>query len=50
MYGALDLGRMVSDAYWKEDKLEDIVKYCERDVIATANVMLRLGNHQVIKN
>lgn len=43
-------GSMVSDAYWKEDKLEDIVKYCERDVIATANVMLRLGNHQVIKN
>jgi predicted PolB exonuclease-like 3'-5' exonuclease len=42
-------GSMVSDAYWKEGKLDEIAEYCERDVIATANAILRLGNFQLIK-
>tara|TARA_B100000963_G_scaffold334854_1_gene328423 strand:- start:3596 stop:4315 length:720 start_codon:yes stop_codon:yes gene_type:complete len=42
-------GSMVSDAYWLEDRLEDIVKYCEKDVIATANVVLKLGNYNIIE-
>lgn len=42
-------GSMVSDAYWLEDRLGDIVKYCEKDVIATANVVLKLANHNIIE-
>jgi len=41
-------GSMVSEAYWKQDKIDEIVKYCEKDVIATANVVLRMSNQQII--
>jgi len=43
-------GSMVSNAYWVEDRLDDIVKYCERDVIATANVVLKLGGFNIIED
>jgi len=33
-------GSQVSDAYW-DGRLDEIVRYCERDVIATAQVYLR---------
>ena len=41
-------GSMVSNAYWNEGKLKEIVEYCERDVIATANVMLKLAGYELI--
>lgn len=41
-------GSMVSEAYWKQDRLDDIVTYCEKDVVATANVVLRMSNQQLI--
>ena len=34
-------GSMVSQAYW-EGKIEEIKDYCEKDIVATARVMLRL--------
>jgi predicted PolB exonuclease-like 3'-5' exonuclease len=43
-------GSMVSEAYWKHDQLDDIVTYCEKDVVATANVVLKLANQKIIEN
>lgn len=42
--GEMD-GSMVGQAYWKEQRLEDIRHYCERDVVTVAQVYLRL--HQL---
>lgn len=41
-------GSMVSDAYWNQGKLKEIVEYCERDVLATANVVLKLGGFSLV--
>ncbi len=38
-------GSQVGHAYWQKNKLEDIRHYCERDVLAVAQVYLRL-NHK----
>lgn len=42
-------GSQVTHAYWKEDRLNDIVKYCEKDIFATANVFLKLALHDSIE-
>jgi DNA polymerase elongation subunit (family B) len=34
-------GSMVQDVYYKENNLQRIVEYCQRDVVVTANVILR---------
>jgi predicted PolB exonuclease-like 3'-5' exonuclease len=34
-------GSQVSQVYWQENNLSRIVEYCRRDVIATAQIMLR---------
>ena len=34
-------GSMVQDVYYKENNLPRIVEYCQRDVVVTANVILR---------
>lgn len=34
-------GSMVQDVYYKENNLRRIVEYCQRDVVVTANVILR---------
>ena len=34
-------GSMVQDVYYKENNLLRIVEYCQRDVVVTANVILR---------
>ena len=39
----------VSAAYWA-GKLEEIKEYCEGDVVATMNVMLKLSGMEIIKN
>lgn len=41
-------GSEVSDAYWKDGKLDSIATYCEKDVIATANIVLKLGGQSII--
>ena len=35
-------GSMVGNVYWKEDNLSRIAKYCSKDVIAVAQVIMRL--------
>ena len=37
-------GSMVGDVYWKEKDIERIVTYCQKDVITTANIVLRFKN------
>ncbi len=34
-------GSMVADVYWKEKNLQRIVTYCQKDVVTTANIVLR---------
>ncbi len=43
-------GSMVAEVYYKENDLERIVKYCEKDTIAVAQVLLRLANKPLIEN
>ncbi len=42
-------GSMVARIYWEEHDLKRIVKYCEKDVLAVAQVLLRLMNLPVIE-
>jgi len=35
-------GSMVSSVYWKDNNLERIKDYCQKDVVTTANVFLRM--------
>jgi len=37
-------GSMVQDIYYKEHDLQRIVEYCQRDVVVTANIILRFKN------
>jgi DNA polymerase elongation subunit (family B) len=47
-------GSMVGEFYWNQHALEEIKKYCEKDVLAVTQVYLRLNNlpllqeHQVV--
>ena len=41
-------GSMVQDVYYIEKNLPRIVEYCQRDVIVTANVILRLTNEAIL--
>jgi predicted PolB exonuclease-like 3'-5' exonuclease len=34
-------GSMVNEVYWKENNLERIRTYCEKDVITTARILLK---------
>ena len=38
-------GSMVGQVYWKEKALDRIVKYCEKDVLTSARVYLKLSGH-----
>jgi 3'-5' exonuclease len=42
-------GSMVWEVYWKEKNLSRIVTYCQKDVITTAQVYLRLQGEQLIR-
>jgi hypothetical protein len=35
---------MVRDVYYKEKNLDKIVAYCQKDVVATARIILRMIN------
>jgi predicted PolB exonuclease-like 3'-5' exonuclease len=41
-------GSMVADIYWSEHDLRRIVKYCEKDVLAVARILLRFMNEPPI--
>ena len=43
-------GSMVQDVYYKEKNLRRIADYCERDVIVTANVVLRFLNLPILSD
>ena len=42
-------GSMVADVYWKEKNLDRIVTYCEKDVLAIAQVFLKYKGESLIK-
>ncbi|HQG56156.1 MAG TPA: 3'-5' exonuclease [Bacteroidales bacterium] len=41
-------GSMVADVYWKEHDLQRIVRYCEKDVLCVAQILLRFMNEPPI--
>ncbi|THD69408.1 3'-5' exonuclease [Robertkochia marina] len=41
-------GSMVSQVYYRENDLDRIVTYCEKDVVATAQVLLRLRGEDLL--
>jgi predicted PolB exonuclease-like 3'-5' exonuclease len=43
-------GSMVSRAYWKEQDLKSIVKYCEKDVVSVARLYLKLTSDETIED
>jgi len=43
-------GSRVNEVYYKEKNLERISKYCQRDVMVTAQVFLKLNGFQQIDN
>ena len=43
-------GSQVANVYYKENDLEKIVKYCERDTIAVAQLLLRFNNVEILKD
>ena len=43
-------GSMVRDVYYKDKDLDRIVRYCELDVITTAQVLLRLRNEALLED
>ncbi|PZR29506.1 MAG: 3'-5' exonuclease [Citrobacter freundii] len=42
-------GSMVWEVYWKENNLERIVKYCQKDVVTVAQVFLKMMGETSIK-
>lgn len=42
-------GSQVAEVYYKEKNLERIATYCQKDVLATAQVFLRLNQQETIK-
>ncbi|MBL7701094.1 MAG: ribonuclease H-like domain-containing protein [Ferruginibacter sp.] len=42
-------GSMVGDVYWKEKNLDRIVTYCQKDVVTTANIVLRFKNMELLR-
>ncbi len=43
-------GSMVSQVYWQENDLKRIAKYCEKDVLATAQIFLRYRNEKLLRD
>ena len=43
-------GSQVASVYYKENNLDKIVKYCERDTIAVAQLLLRFNNLKLLKD
>ena len=43
-------GSQVADVYWKEKNLERIAKYCEKDVIAITQLLMKYKNEDLIED
>jgi predicted PolB exonuclease-like 3'-5' exonuclease len=43
-------GSMVAEVFYKENNLQRIVTYCQKDVVATAQIFLRLNGFETIEN
>lgn len=43
-------GSQVGEVYWKENDLQRIVTYCQKDIITTANILLRFKNMPLIEH
>ena len=43
-------GSQVAEVYYKENDLDKIVKYCERDTIAIAQLLLRFNNLEILQD
>jgi len=41
-------GSQVAHVYWEEDNLDRIVRYCEKDTLAVANLLLRYKGEKII--
>jgi hypothetical protein len=39
----------VWEVYWKEKNLDRIVKYCQKDVVTTAQIVLRINGEALVK-
>ena len=42
-------GSMIAELYWKKNDFESIVTYCEKDVIAIAQLLLRYKGEVLLK-
>jgi len=42
-------GSMVAGVYWEEKNLQRIATYCQKDVVTTANIILRFKNKELLK-
>ena len=42
-------GSEVSDVYYKEKDIDRIIRYCEKDTIAVAQIILRLRNEELLE-
>nr|WP_294794059.1 3'-5' exonuclease [uncultured Mucilaginibacter sp.] len=43
-------GSMVGDVYWKDNQLERICTYCQKDVVATAQLLRRYRGEELIED
>ena len=43
-------GSMVWEVYWKDNDLERIVRYCQKDVLTVAQIILRFKGEQLLKD
>ena len=44
------VGSEVAQVYYQEKKIDRIVKYCEKDTIAVAQILLRFNNEDLLKD
>ena len=42
-------GSEVANVYYKEKNIQRIVTYCEKDIIAVAQILLRFNNQELLK-
>jgi DNA polymerase elongation subunit (family B) len=43
-------GSEVGEAFWEKGEIDRIAKYCEQDVLATANILLKLSNLELVED
>lgn len=43
-------GSMVWEVFWKERNLERIVRYCQKDVVTVAQILLRLQGEELLRD